>query len=76
MSFVGMGNQWGKRSKKDRVDFINSVLEKMTEKQLMVMENMVLEVIEVSPSADQLVISERQDVGPNKTITILGRSNL
>ena len=75
MSFVGMGNQWGKRSKKDRIDFINSVLVKMAEKQLMVMENMVMEVIEIQPSTEILVVSERKDIGPNKTITILGRSN-
>lgn len=44
MSFIGMGNQWGKTPKADRIKSINSTLEKLSEKQLIIASQLITEV--------------------------------
>jgi hypothetical protein len=41
MSLVGMGNQWGKRTKKERVSSIINELKNLNEKQLILLEDIV-----------------------------------
>lgn len=44
MSFVGNGNIKGKLSKRDRINNINSTLERMSERQLTLLQSLVLEI--------------------------------
>lgn len=50
MSLIGNGNIKGKVTKKDRIENINSTLEKMSEKQLIMLQGLVLDILEITPA--------------------------